>query len=182
MTYQGHKIRIDRDIAPLLSLMWEAGIQTTGSCQAHCNFTCKHKYEVSKTDDGYEYWKPIPTKHCHDCIWLAFESCRDVELLYNIVAEYKTTMYRTMGCDLFISTGQTRYKRPLDGWSFSFYMGNEGVKGHFGRPTFKGKRSTQLMWMEDGCEQNNFVISPQITFPRAHMAHVEKKLKEYLKK
>lgn len=181
LTYKGRKVRIDVKIAPLLSKLWKLGIQTTNSCQADCSFLCKHKYVTSKTKDGSEFDEPIRTKHCQNSVWLCFESSKDVEKLYNIVAEYTDkrgdeAMYHKMSADRFVRTSESNFRGSPDGWSFIFFMRNAGVKGHFGRPTRNKKRSTYLMWMEDGCKKNNFVIEPQLTFPHKHLSYVEDKL------
>jgi hypothetical protein len=184
--YKNQNIRIDKDIVSLLSKMWKLGINTTNSCQALCNFTCNHKYEVISDKDG-DYYSVIETKHCLNNIWLCFESVRDVEKLYNIVAEYTSersdeAMYHKMSCDRALQTGQTKFRHSKDGWAFCFHMANHGVFGHWGRPKWRGKRSTVEMWMEDGCGKNNFVLEPQITFPRSHLEYVESKLDQALKK
>lgn len=185
MTYNDKKVRIDKEIAPLLSKMWALGIHTTNSCQEQCNFTCKHKYKVIKYKT-YSFNKPIKTKNCNNSIWLAFESTKDVEKLYNIVAEYEpnddNSMYGKMSCDRFVQTGQTRFKQASDGWTFSFCMTNEGVDGHWGRPKFGNKKSTQEMWIKDGCKKCKFVIQPQITFPKIHLQYVEDRLDLALKR
>lgn len=182
ITPQGFNARIDKDIFLLCNLMWSLGIKTTNSCHSHCNFTCKHK----RNSKGYI----IPTKNCYSNVWLAFESCKDVEKLYNLVAEYEPdnkkqlhtgTMYDKMSCDRFVSTRGCAYASK-EGWAFSFLMHNLGVQGHWGRPIFNGKRSTQEMWVEDGCKKNKFVIQPQITFPRAHIPYVENRLFQALER
>ncbi len=188
MTYDGYKVRIDRDIAPLIEKMWKLGIRTTNSCQAHCNFNCSHKIKVHPVaKDGTQFFETIKTKHCNNNVWLAFESVREVEKLYNIVAEYDTkegSMYELMSCDRGLFTrGQKKSKyRKDDSWAFTFIFFNNGVRGHFGRPTENGKRLPYEIWIEDGCGKNNFVLSPQITFPRKHLSYVEHRLDLEIKK
>lgn len=181
MKYDGRNVRIDKDIATLLSKMWKLGIHTTNSCQANCSFACNHKLKTTKYKNGTSYTKKIKTKNCHNNVWLAFDSVKDVELLYNLLAEYvpysnknyNTSMYHKMSCDLFIREND----RPtLDGWCFRFYMCNRGTYGHWGRPKWGSKRSTCVMWVEDGCDKNDFVMEPQITFPRTHLQYVESRL------
>jgi hypothetical protein len=179
--YDGRKVRIDEELAPILDKMWKLGIRTTNCCQQHCSFACGHKHNVKKMKDGSEYFKVIRTKRCGKDVWIVFESCKDVERLYNIVAEYDSsyndeTMYNKMSAGRFIQTGATKYRSSIEGWAFSFFMNNHGVEGHWGRPTFNGKRSTREMWIDDGCEKNDFVIQPQITFPRKHLKYVEQRL------
>jgi hypothetical protein len=181
LTYKGKRIRIDQEIAPLLSKMWELGINTKGCCQATCHFCCNHKWKSSKTKDGFAHYELIETKNCYDSVWLAFESMKDLERLFNSVAEYsqeRNSMYHLMNCDCVVRTPDKKgYKVWPDSWAFIFYMSNQGVYGHWGRPTWaKGQRSTQILWIEDGCKKNDFVMQPQITFPRKHIPYVEERL------
>jgi len=181
-TYDGEKIRIDRQIAPLLEKMWALGIRTTNCCQASCNFNCNHKIKAHPVDeDGCQFFETIETKDCYNNIWIAFESARELEKFYNIVAEYSEkdeSMYHLMSCDRQLYTkGQKRSKyRSKDSWAFIFIFFNNGVKGHFGRPVENGKRLSYNVWIEDGCDHNDFVLSPQITFPQKHLAYVEQRL------
>lgn len=184
LKYNGKNVAIDKEIVPLLSKMWKLGIKTTASCQQVCSFACKHKRKVVKSKDG-NYLKPIYTKHCLSNIWLAFESAKDVEALYNYVAEYKkpatweearNSMYGLMNCDLCTQNTKNQFLYPDNAWAFLFVMANNGVYGHWGRPTFNGKRVGYEMWIKDGCKKNNFVIEPQITFPRLHLQYVEERL------
>lgn len=184
LTYKGGRVQIDRDIAPLLSNMWKLGIGTSNSCQAQCSFVCKHKHKIEKTSDGQEFWDIVDTKNCYNNVWLAFESTKDVERFNNYVAEYATgrdTMYACMSCDMFVNTDGGKL-RPKDSWAYSFLLRNQGVQRHFGRPMIGKKRSTQEMWVEDGCKKNNFVMKPQITFPRIHLPYVEARIQSALDK
>jgi hypothetical protein len=177
MLYQDTKVAIDRDIAPLLSKMWSLGIKTTNSCQGHCSFNCNHKTKSSKDKDGITFTRPILTSNCHQFVWLAFDSAKDVERLYNLVAEYSkdnNSTYNRMSCDRFVGGG--KFQRPIENWELNFYLDNRGVEGHWGRPKWGNKRSTVLMWVEDECKKNNFVISPQLTFPRKDLSYVEARL------
>jgi len=180
MTYQGKKIRIDKDIAPLMTLLWRFGIETTNSCHAMCRLNCTHKY-VKRMDPKYGdmVMYPIKEEHCGQYAWLVFNSVADLEHLFNLVAEYGTEMYDLMGCGgHLLGRGKTRYKVPLDKWIYSFNLENRGVQGHWGRPMINGKRSTQEMWTDDGCEENQFVLTPQVTFPRKHIAYLVQRLQK----
>lgn len=183
---KGKRVLVDEDIVPLVSKLWKCNINTTNSCQEHCSFTCEHKWQVVKYPDG-DCLEPIVTKHCYNNVWLAFESSTDVERLYNIVAEYDTSfsdesMYGKMSCDRMVQTGQTNYRHSLDGWAFNFVMHNNGAFGHWGRPKINGKRSTFQVWVDDGCTKNDFVIQPQLTFPRKHISYIESRIDLVLKK
>lgn len=172
--YEGDRVAIDAEIVPLITKLWKLGIKTTSSCQALCSFNCDHKWKKNKND-----YQKINSKNCYSDIWLCFNSSEDLEKLYNIVAEYSKdnkSMYNKMGCDRVIYDSGLKFKRIIDCWEFLFIMDNRGIEGHWGRPTFGKKQSTQLMWIEDKCSKNNFVISPQITFPRKHLSYVEEKL------
>ncbi len=169
LIYNGERIPIDRDIVPLIAGIWKLGIKTTSCCQAHCSLVCNHK-----RNSRYEI---IPTKHCHDNVWIAFETVKDMERLFDVVAQYDDSdgsMYDLMSCDNSMSY---RKKQPKDCWAFDFYMRNDGVKGHWGRPIINGKRSSQQLWIDDGCEENGFVVQPQLTFPRKHLSYVEERIK-----
>lgn len=181
MTFDGKKVRIDKDIVNLVGLLWKHSIRTTNSCHASCSFYCKHKYVTTKDDKYGTMMTPVRTDNCHKYVWLVFESTKDLEKLYNLAAEYGTPMYDTMSCDGALTTGSSRYKIPIDRWSYQFVMSNQGVHGHWGRPIINGKRATFECWVDDGCEKNNFVLSPQLTFPRSHIKHLEQKLQEALK-
>lgn len=180
LTYNGRKVRIDEEIAPLLSNMWKLGIRTSNSCQENCSFKCNHKYKIHPEKDGTTYQETLWTKSCLNCVWLVFEHALDAELFYNIVAEYVPADKDdgTMYADI---QGYNWKKRPGDVWTLNCYARNYGVEGHFGRPKWGNKRSTCEMWMEDGCKKNMFIIQPQLTFPRKHLAYVEGKIKEALK-
>lgn len=187
LTFDGRKVRIDEDIAPLLSKMWKLGIRTTNSCQAQCNFVCKHKYKTIKYKNGTSFTSHNKTKTCYNSVWLAFETVSDIELFYNIVSEYHpdddNSMYSKMSCDRFVPTGPSnKYRHGTEGWSFHFLMSNVGTKGHWGRPNWGGKRSTVQMWIEDGCDKCEFILQPQITFPRTHIEYVEGRLNQALKR
>src|SRR5271166_182818 len=184
LTFRKQKVHIDKDIAPMVSKMWKLGINTTNSCQAQCSFVCKHKVKVHpKNKHGTQFFETIETKSCNNNVWLAFESSADVELLYNIVAEYDNDddhfnngMYHKMSCDRFVQTAEAKYRHPVDGWAFGFLMSNTGVNYRHGYRKWGSTGSKILCRIPTGCKKNNFVIQPQITFPRAHMSYVESRL------
>lgn len=182
-TYKGNKVRIDEDLVSLIDSMWALGIGTTNCCQEQCSFNCAHLYKYKKYKNGTTHSSIIATKHCYDNVWMCFETAKDAEKFYNIVAEYipdsckdenKSSMYNLMSCDRGV--GDTYKKAGTDRWAWHFLLRNYGVEGHFGRPTYKGKRETYDMWIEDGCKENDFILSPQITFPRKHLKYVEDRL------
>ena len=193
-TYKGHKVRIDEDIVSMLDKIWALGIGTTNSCQEQCNFNCDHKWIHKKYKNGTTYSRHDRTKNCYNCVWLSFETSKDAEKFYNIVAEYvpnswevedKSCMYNLMSCDRVVGNSHkkpSRIKSNPDSWSWCFILRNYGVEGHFGRPTYKGRREKYEMWIEDGCKKNDFILAPQITFPRKHLKHVEERLQLALNK
>jgi hypothetical protein len=190
-TYKGHKVRIDEDLVSLIDKMWALGIGTRSCCQEHCSFSCAHKWTTTKYKDGTSYSRHNKTKSCYNNVWMCFETSKDAEKFYNIVAEYvhdswkdenKSSMYNLMSCDRFVACAGKKFKYPIDSWQWSFLLENNGVEGHFGRPKWGNKRSTVEMWIEDGCKKNNFIIVPQITFPRKHIKHVEERLQLALNK
>ena len=175
LTYKGIKVNIDTAIAPLLSNMWKLGINTWNSCEGLCSFECAHKNYIEKIKDGIEYWNKNKTKYCGNFVWLVFDRPEDLELFYNLVADPKdfnndNSMYSRM-------LGYRHKEKPQEIWSTIYPMNNLGVIGHWGRPKSGKKRSTQMVWCEDDCKKNNFIISPQLTFPRSHLPYVEEKIK-----
>lgn len=46
LSYQDRNVRVDEEIALLISNMWKLGINTLGCCQAHCSFECDHTIKV----------------------------------------------------------------------------------------------------------------------------------------
>lgn len=180
LNYQGYKVRIDEEIAPLFTKLWKFGINTVSSCQAHCSFKCNHKVIKHPVDEnGLQYFESIPTKHCGECIWIVFDTANDVERFYNYVAEYtkeyKNTMYSYIN-------GWCYKEYPRDIWTLYFRPRNAGIVGHWGRPKWGNKRSTKEHWVEDKCKKNNFIMQPQLTFPRKHLIYVEQRLQLALDK
>jgi hypothetical protein len=167
--YNGSKIRIDMDIVSILEKMWKLGIKTNNSCQAHCKFSCNHKWKIHKYKNGSTYDECIRTPNCYSNVWISFDTSKDLEKFYNYLAVYNTPMYKQMNCDRFVGHSK-------EGWEFSFLLRNHGVKGHFGRPMHKNKRLSFNVWIEDGCDNNDFIISPQISFPRIDLPYVEERL------
>lgn len=176
LTYKGSKVKIDKDIAGLISKMWKLGINTNNSCQAMCSFLCDHKVKIIiENESKRKVYTKVLKKYCNNSIWIVFESVKDLELFYNIVAKYDTPMYDKMSCDRFVRVSN-KEKFIYDNWGFGFLMNNNGVNGHWGRPIIDGKRSTCEMWIDDGCNQNDFVLRPQITFPKEHQVFIERQL------
>lgn len=173
--YNGRNIRIDKEIAPLISKMWKLGILTISSCQAVCSFNCIHK-NINKLNKKTKeiHTTIIPTKHCYNNVWIAFDSCLDIELFYDIVAKYDSkndSMYSKIKNFSFF-----KKKFISENWSCIFPIKNLGIKGHWGRPTINGKRLSSQVWIEDRCKKNDFCIQPQLTFPRKHLPYVEERL------
>jgi hypothetical protein len=181
LKYEGENVRIDVDIAPLLTNLWKLGIHTTNSCQASCCYACGHKVIEKKDKDG-RYTAVVPTKHCYDHVWLTFPDMRDYERLLNVVAVYEPirtpwsqdgrTMYELVRSVWKMGT----YRGKDDGWEARFYVENRGVQGHFKRHTYNGKRDGFEMWCETGCKKNDFRFEPQIHFPRKHLPYVEERV------
>lgn len=159
LKFDGEKVRIDKEIAPLLSNLWKLGIRTTNSCQEHCSFNCKHKYKKSYDEDGCLCSYIIPTKKCWDSIWLCFEQASDLEKFYNIIAKYGSTDYDV-----------------VSSWPIRHHIINYGIEGCFTRPIINGKRSTVPLFKETSCRKNNFIVSPQLTFPRKYLSFIEDKI------
>ena len=77
LTYNGRKVKIDKDIAPLLSKMWKLGIKTSNSCQGQCATFCQHKQKIITYKDKSTLYTKIKTKYCNDRIWIVFQSPQD---------------------------------------------------------------------------------------------------------
>lgn len=167
LKYNEQNIRIDKDIAPLISRIWKLGIKTTSSCQEHCSFVCGHKIKIINN-----YYEPVRTKRCKNHIWIVFASAKDLEKFYNYVAEYSTN--HTSLYEYIIRTADKNYHDSI--WSLDWVPVNYGIFGHWGRQTINGKRQTYEVWIEDGCDKNNFIMQPQLTFPKKHLKYVEERL------
>jgi len=182
LVYKGNKVRIDREIASLISNLWELGIGTTNSCQASCSYKCDHKWKIFKYKDGSELFKKIKSRYCHDQVWICFDGARSYEKFLNVVAVYEDKpggMYEHI-------QGHTIKSHPHNVWTVTTYIENTGIILREERqPVVKSDnlpkhRKTVGVYVEDGCKKNNFKIMPQLHFPRKHISYVEQKLKEAL--
>lgn len=98
LLFKGEKVRIDRDIVPLIKMMWELGIETSSCCQSDC--PCPPKTHR--------------TKYCDNYIWIAFQASKDLERFYDVVAEWilpedNDSMYGKMSCDRFVKHAHSKY-------------------------------------------------------------------------
>lgn len=188
LKYKNQKVWIDKDIISLLQKMWKLGIETTVSCQKSCNLQCNHKYKIHPKDKyGNRFYEKIESKNCLNNIWVAFESVKDLEKFYNIVAEFfPSNINKKINKDQDIyyhMLGYGSFKENPNKWSKVFSLDNEGARGYFKKTTKKGfKRATSPHLVLTDCQKNNFVVRPQITFPIIHLEYIEKKLDEELKK
>lgn len=172
------QIKIDRDIAPIISKMWELGIMTTACCQQTCcHKLCKHKTKIKKYKDSTELWSPIKNKLCKKHAWIVFDRPADAQKFFNIVAEFSKdddSMYAHMhGYDL--------KKNPSTSWIIDSHLENLGVferlkKVKLGLASGKKKGARSLIREEVSCPKNDFNISVQLFFPRKHIKYVEEKL------
>lgn len=188
MVYKGRKIRIDRDIAPLLSNMWELGIGTTNCCQAVCARSCKHKTKITKYKDGSSLYSKIKTRDCKDRVWIVFDSARSFEKFLNVVAVYeKWKRDKPEGMYEHIQ-GFTLKSHPHDVWEVIPYFDNLGVMYHEERMPLtkangfpKGRKTIGIL-VEDSCKKNQFKMMPQLWFPRKHLEYVEERIRLALDK
>jgi hypothetical protein len=174
LTYKGKKIEIDEKIVPLIFKMWKLDINTSGCCQADCSFNCEHNgEEVAGTENGVDYYQPIYGKMCHNNVWIAFATMKDMGRFLNIIAEYsedRGSMYRRMCCDKFVGRP---FMGPKDQWTYSFFLANQGIN----KRDIGGKKiSTQPS------NTNDFAVRPQLAFPRKHLPYVEQQLQSALTK
>lgn len=193
MTYEGCKVRIDRDIVSLLGNMWELGIHTTNSCQGVCARKC-HKYKHTKLKGGGIYSDPIRTPSCGNRIWIAFDSARSLERFINLVAVYEKyekgkpdSMYQLIngfGSRDEWKRGKFRCIPNLDNWEYIHPMPNRGIRDHVERflNDIPGETKYYYAFVEDDCPKNNFRMEPQIQFPRKHLAYVMERLELALKR
>lgn len=165
LKYEGQKVRIDKDIAPLLSGMWKLGIYTTNSCQATYHWTiCSRK-----------------TKECKEFVWIVFETAKDIERFYDYVAVWEPLSDIGSGFNMYEKMSGIGYGlEPHSVWYVLARMDNLGVEGHWKR-NGKGKNNSYTVWEEDGCKKNQFVLQPQLWFPRKHLSYVEERIKLALK-
>lgn len=162
LTYEGQKVRIDEDIAPLLSDMWKLGIKTYNSCQATRSNNCyTHK----------------TTKECSKFVWIVFETSKDIERFYNYIAVWEETKINIEDFNMYERILGWGYGIDPHGvWYLSATMDNEGVEGHWKRKG-KGKGNSYSIWEEDACKINKFNLLPQLWIPRKHLSYVEERIK-----
>lgn len=185
LKFDGYNVRIDAEIAPLLSKLWKLGIRTTSCCQAVCSKKCKHKKIIKTYRDGSKLHTHTKTKHCYNRVWVCFESATDLQNFYNIVAEYvldkddEGTMYA------FIN-GWGSKKFEQDVWEVSPCIFNRGVETKIIRVpaslALGVKTKTIGVFKDVACEKNYFSFEPQLRFPRKHLDYVESRLDLALKK
>lgn len=178
--YGKYRIKIDRDIVRLISLMWKLGIDTSNSCQATCAYDCKCR-------PNYRKWKT-----CNQHVWIAFPSSRDIEKFMNIVAKFEMTNDKHEWTMYDHVQGYGR-KLGQPSWLFSFCMANHGEKkvikkGYFKKPQVhkhiegtKAKKQKSYSYFETiGCGRNNFRVEPQLHFQRQYLDYVVKRLEAAL--
>lgn len=191
MVYEGEKIRIDRDIAPLLSSIWELGIHTTNSCQGVCSRHCKHKVIHTKLKTGELLSEKIKTPECRNRVWIAFASARDLERFINLVAVYEKDVREGMyelingwGSHDEWKRGKFRCIKHPDNWEYIHHMPNRGIRDHVERfpNNIPGEPKYYYAFVEDDCPKNNFRMQPQLQFPRKHLPYVMERLEAALQR
>lgn len=195
MMYDGQKVRIDKDIAPLLDSMWKLGIHTTSSCQAVCSRKCKHKFKIKNLKGGVHFREKVLTPNCKDRIWIAFAGARDMERFYNLVVVYekwewgkRDTMYDLIngwaGHDIKKHGKFVRYQPSPDNWETIHSMPNLGIRCHVERfpNNIPGEHKYYYAFVEDDCPKNKFRMQPQIQFPRKHLGYVVERLNKALER
>jgi hypothetical protein len=184
LTYHGQKIRIDREIAPLISMLWELEIGTISCCQASCPYSRSCGHSLNKKTSN-----KIKTKLCNNHVWLVFDNARSLEQFYNYVAIYEEDYPgKPVGMQEHIR-GYTLGSHP-EAWEMFAWTENRGVVCREERiPIPKEERKywpkgRKSMWIavDDHCDQNDFRLMPQLWFPRAHLAYVEDRLRQALTK
>lgn len=166
MKFKGGNVRIDIDIAPLIANMWKLGINTTNSCQADHDLGWRCCPDTK------------PSSECTQYVWLAFESARDLEVFLNTVSKYtpgpqnENDMYHHINHMWF---GRRDDKKD---WMIKASCQNYGEQVRF--KFSSNKKPTQVIF--DGSGKNNFIMQPQLSFPREHLPYVEQKIQEALNK
>jgi len=185
MKYKNEKIRIDKDIAPLIQTMWDLGIHTSNCCQGVCSKNCSHKTKHATLKDGGILSEKIKTSECGNRIWIVFSSAKDMEKFYNLVAVYEKNnngMYDLIngwaGRNISKSGKFIRYQPSKDNWEVIHYMPNLGVNLHLKRVKNNATKNPKYYYIldEEKCKKNKFVLRPQITFPRKHLDYVIERL------
>ena len=177
----GDKVRIDRNIAPLISNMWKLGIGTTNCCQSVCAPSCKHKNRDIIYKDGSKLQSFYRTKHCGDRIWIVFDSGMSLEKFLNIVAvfEEENDGSNDIGMYGFIH-GYCPLKYPNDIWHIDLSFRNNGVDFASRRVKQRlasgTKQKTISILKEISCKNNDFRILPHLYFPSEHLSYVEGKI------
>ncbi len=85
--FTGDKVGVDKSIAPLIDLIWKAGIETTDSCIRHSHF---------RKRPGFRF-------ECIPRTWIAFRSSEDAERFMKIVMsrlDPDDEMYKRINGDL----------------------------------------------------------------------------------
>lgn len=180
--YGKYRVKIDKDISHMISLMWKLGIDTSNSCQAACAYDCKCRYK----NGGNEKKRA----GCNNHVWIAFPSSRELEKFMNIVAKFEPTNDKH---EWTMYDHVQGYGRPCGepSWLFSFAMSNHGEKkvikkGYFDKPTVHGhlegtkaKKQKSFGYFDTvGCGRNNFRVEPQLHFQRQYLEYVVKRLEE----
>lgn len=180
LKFNNQKVRIDAEIASLISDLWKLDISTHNCCQAHCAPSCKHKFN----NDG-----KILTKHCNNYVWITFTSTKDFEKFLNIVAVYEQDAeYNSMYSNIDLCCNGPRKSCPGDHWEAKAFMYNLGVTLKETRELipedckkyYPKNQKTYGMFNEMGCKENNYAVLMSLFFPRKHLKYVEKKIKEAL--
>ena len=176
--FNGELIEIDEKIAPLILKMWKLGIITNGCCQSHCRPHCNHKWKKIEYDDNSTYYKKILTRDCHKYIWISFNHAVDIEKFYNYVGEYNErydSMYSKMHGQCY------KGRNKNSNWILDILPINRGEKKIIIRePASKADCMAKGAFVERyesiGCNNNKFNMMIQLSFPKRHLAYVEKRL------
>src|SRR5271167_696960 len=99
LDYRGRKVKIDAEIVPLISKLWRLEIDTQSSCQAICDYHCKHKVSVEKKGKWTIDTIVSRNPNCFDRIWIMFPAAEDFCRFLDFVAVYDTgkrSMYQSI--------------------------------------------------------------------------------------
>ena len=86
-------------------------------------------------------------------------------MFYNYVINYGTKEQ-----NYFQTIPELNYNK----WTIKVFMDNAGIQGKWKRIKIGGKKLH--MWVHDELTKNNFILQPQLTFPRTSLPFVEKQI------
>ena len=172
--FHGHRILVDRGLKPLIEALFNLGIYTSASCEAHCGWGCENRHQrLPDTHEWDKYSKKQITvmntrysKACYEVAWMVFPRIVDARNFLNIV--YSDSDPERLR-DSMEGVGEKKSRRWI--WSMKPSDTNDNrCMDH--RGYWIGKRTGPPM----------FDFDCSLTFPRAHIELVTSRLQNSLTK